>query len=169
MPAKISKEFHQRIYDLKDRESKTVKEILGILKSEGIKISDKSIYNILKEKTNNRSLTSFDEEEEKEEKELITNELPLTNPFNESFGEEEDNKNIFLPTLTRGEVIIDNEKLIIEEEKTHTANEINLQEDNINLQNDIFSLINKGVKEGTEQVISMINKDISERMINLMR
>jgi len=149
MPAKISKEARQRIYDLKDRESKTVKEILGILKSEGIKISDKSIYNILKEKTNNRSLTSFDEEEEKEEKELITNELPLTNPFNESLGEEN-----FLPTLTRGEVIIDNEKLIIEEEKTHTANEINLQ----NLQ----ELINKGVKEGIEQVISMINKDISE-------
>ena len=66
-------------------------------------------------------MTSFDEEEEKEEKELITNELPLTNPFNESFGEEN-----FLPTLTRGEVIIDNEKLLIEEEKTRTANEINL-------------------------------------------
>ena len=52
MPAKIGKEVGQRIYDLKDNESKSVKEILGILKSEGIKISDKSIYKILKEKAN---------------------------------------------------------------------------------------------------------------------
>ena len=44
MPAKIGKEVRQRIYDLKDKESKSVKEILGTLKSEGIKISDKSIY-----------------------------------------------------------------------------------------------------------------------------
>ena len=73
--SKISKEVRQRIYDLKDKESKSVKEILGILKSEGVEISDKSIYNILKEKTNNRSMASFDEEEEK-------------SPFNESFGEE---------------------------------------------------------------------------------
>ena len=86
--------------------------------------------------------------------------------FNESFGEDISMEENILPTLTRGEVIIDNEKLLIEEEKTHTVNEINLQEENINLQNlqgeDIFSLINKGAKEGTEQVISMINKDISE-------
>ena len=85
------------------------------MKSDGIKISDKSIYKILKEKTNNQSVTSFDE------------------TFNESFGEEN-----ILPTLTRGEVII-------EEEKTLTVNE-----DNINLQN-LQELINKGVKEGTEQ------------------
>ena len=67
MPAKISKEVRQRIYELNE-ESKTVREMLGILKSEGIKISDKSIYKILKEKTKNQSLTSFDE------------------TFNESFG-----------------------------------------------------------------------------------
>ena len=70
--------------------------------------------------------------------------------FNESFGEDINMEENILLTLTRGEVIIDNEKLIIEEEKTHTANEINLQEDNINLQN-LKELINKGVKEGTEQ------------------
>ena len=87
-------------------------------------------------------MASFDEEEEK-------------SLFNESFGEENT-----LPPLTRGEVIIDNEKLLIEE-KTHIMNEINIQEDNINLQN-LQDLINKGVKEGTEQVISMLNKDISE-------
>ena len=74
--------------------------------------------------------------------------------FNESFGEEN-----ILPTLTRSEVII-------EEEKIHTENENNiiphnLEEDNINLQNP-QEPINKGVKEGTEQVISMLNKDISE-------
>ena len=63
MPAKISKEVRQRIYELNE-EGKLVKEIFSILKSEGIKISDKSIYNIIKEKTKNRSLTSFDEEEE---------------------------------------------------------------------------------------------------------
>ena len=54
MPAKISKEVRQRIYELNE-ESKTVREILGISKSEGIKISDKSIYKILKEKTKNQS------------------------------------------------------------------------------------------------------------------
>ena len=62
MPTKISKEVCQRIYELNE-EGKPVKEIFSILKSEGIKISHKSIYNILKEKTKNRSLTSFDEEE----------------------------------------------------------------------------------------------------------
>ena len=45
MPAKISKEVRQRIYELNE-ETRSVREILGILKSEGIKISDKSIYNI---------------------------------------------------------------------------------------------------------------------------
>ena len=60
MPAKISKETRQRIYELNE-EGKPVRQILTILKSEGIKISDKSIYNILKEKTNNGSMTSFDE------------------------------------------------------------------------------------------------------------
>jgi len=43
---------------------------------------------------------------------------------------------------------------------------MNLQGDNINLENlqgqDLYSIINKGVKEGTEQVLSMLNKDISE-------
>ena len=38
MPAKISKEVRQRIYEL-NKESKPVREILSILKSEGIKIS----------------------------------------------------------------------------------------------------------------------------------
>ena len=79
MPAKISKEVRERIYKLNE-ESKSVREILGILKSEGIKISDKSIYKILKEKTNNQSVASFDE------------------TFNESFGDD-----IPTPTLARGE------------------------------------------------------------------
>ena len=61
MPAKISKEICQRIYDLSG-EGKRVKEIHAILKSEGIKISDKSVYNILKKKTNNQLLTSIEEE-----------------------------------------------------------------------------------------------------------
>jgi len=60
MPAKFRKETRQRIYELNE-EGKPVRQILTILKSEGIKISDKSIYNILKEKTNNGSMTSFDE------------------------------------------------------------------------------------------------------------
>ena len=82
MPAKISKETRQRIYE----EGKPVKEIFSILKSEGIKISDKSIYNILKEKAKNRSLTSFEET------------LNNSTTFNESFGDEN-----ILPTLTREE------------------------------------------------------------------
>ena len=146
MPAKISKEVRQRIYELNE-ESRSVREILG-MKSEGIKISDKSIYNILKEKTKNQSLTSFDE------------------AFNESFGEE-----IPIPTLTRGEVIMEKENGLIL--PSPTFNDMNPQGDNINLENlqgtDLYSIINKGVKEGTEQILSMLNKDISERMINSMR
>ena len=130
MPAKISKEVRQRVYQLNE-ESKTVREILGILKSEGIKISDKSIYNILKEKTKNQSMLSFDE------------------TFNESFGED-----ITAPTLiTENDLILPTPTLIIEEEeKTLPA----LQRE------DLYSIINQGVKEGTEQVLSLINKDISE-------
>ena len=125
MPAKISKEVSQRIYQLNE-ESKTVREILGILKSEGIKISDKSIYNILKEKTKNQSLTSFDE----------------------SFGE--DNTN---PTLAiENDLILPSPTLIREEKETLPI----LQKE------DLFSIINQGVKQGTEQVLSMLNKDISE-------
>ena len=129
MPAKISKEVRQRIYELNE-ESKTVREILGILKSEGIKISDKSIYNILKEKTKNQSLTSFDE------------------TFNESFGE--DNTS---PTLAiENDLILPSPTLIREEKETLPI----LQKE------DLYSIINQGVKEGTEQVLSMLNKDISE-------
>ena len=109
------------IYELNE-EGKPVKEILSILKTEGIKISDKSIYNIIKEKTKNRSLTSFDEEEEEKISEKISN------PFNESFGEE----NISLPT---------------QEEKIHQ------QEDDI--KDNLISIINKVVKEGTEQFTSI--------------
>ena len=67
-------------------------------------------------------MTSFDDEEEK-----------ISNPFNESFGEEN-----ILPTLTRGEIIIEDEKLLFEEEKTHTVNEIIPQEDEINLQDNLI-------------------------------
>ena len=98
MPAKISKEVRQRIYELNE-ESKTVREILGILKSEGIKISDKSIYKILKEKTKNQSLTSFDE------------------TFNESFGDEEKDT----PTL-----IIENDPILPTPTFTN-ENDMNLQ------------------------------------------
>ena len=69
MPAKITKEVRERIYDL-NKEGKSVKEILVILGVDGIKISDKSIYRILKEKKNNESMASFEES------------------FNESFGDD---------------------------------------------------------------------------------
>ena len=108
MAGKISTEVRQRIYEL-NGESKSVKEILGVLKSEGIKISDKSIYRILKEKTNNQSIASFDE------------------TFNESFGED-----IPIPTLTRGDVIIEKENDLIL--PSPTFNDMNLQGDNINLE-----------------------------------
>jgi len=57
----------------------------------------------------NQSMTSFDK------------------TFNESFGEDFNMEENILPPLTRGGVIIDNEKLLFEEEKVHTVNEINLQ------------------------------------------
>ena len=108
MPAKFSKEVRQRIYEL-HIESKPVREILTILKSEGIKISDKSIYNIIKEneqnKVKNQSFVSIEVDD---------------TSFNESFGEEE-----------------------------VKTNEGNIKED-------LFSLINQGIKEGTEEVKSIL-------------
>ena len=84
MPAKISKEVRQRIHKL-HKESKPVREILSILKSEGVKISDKSIYNIIKEneqnKVKNQSFVSIEVDEE--------------GSFNESFGED-----VGMPILT---------------------------------------------------------------------
>ena len=75
MPAKISKEVRQRIYELSDKESKPFREILTILKSEGIKISDMSIYNIIKEnKAKNQSFVSIEDDN--------------TDAFNESFGDD---------------------------------------------------------------------------------
>ena len=131
MPAKISKEVRQRIYEL-HKESKPVREILSLLKSEGVKISDKSIYNIIKEneqnKVKNQSFVSIEVDDVS---------------FNESFGEDDKG----LPTL-----IVENDLILPEEKK---------QENNINLEN-LHNLINQGVKEGTEQVLSMLNKDISE-------
>ena len=100
MPAKISKEVRQRIHEL-HKESKPVREILSILKSEGVKISDKSIYNIIKEneenKIKNQSFVSIE----------------VDDSFNESFGDDEckTNENI-LPTLTRGKVIIENDLIL---------------------------------------------------------
>ena len=135
MPAKISKEVRQRIYEL-HIESKPVREILSILKSEGIKISDKSIYNIIKEneKNKNQSFASIE----------------VDDTFNESFGD--DNTT---PTLTMEKedaLILPTPTLIREEEETLPT----LQKE------DLFSIINQGVKQGTEQVLSMLNKDISE-------
>ena len=128
MPAKITKEVRERIYDL-NKDGKSVKEILGILGTEGIKISDKSIYRILKEKKNNESMASFEDS------------------FNESFGDDLNMEEKILPPLVRNNAMI-------EEEKTDT---VVIQGNNIDLQN-LQDIINKGVKEGTEQVISMLNK-----------
>ena len=140
MPAKISKEVRQRIHELRE-ESKPVREILSILKSEGVKISDKSIYNIIKEneqnKVKNQSFVSIEvDEEDKTDENLNTS-------FDESFGEEDKS----LPTLTR-------------ENKEELFKEIK-QENNINFEN-LHNLINEGIKQGTEQVLSKLNKDISE-------
>ena len=63
MPAKISKEVRQRIYEL-NKENHPVREILSILKSEGVKISDKSIYNIIKENAKNQSFVSIEVDDE---------------------------------------------------------------------------------------------------------
>ena len=92
------------------------------MKSEGIKISDKSIYNILKEKTKNQSLTSFDE------------------TFNESFGED-----ITTPILTidngkmekEDVLILPSPTLVIEEEETLPASQ----------REGLYSIINQGSKK----------------------
>ena len=59
-------------------------------------------------------------------------------------------------------MIIEDEKLLIEEEKTHTINEIIPQEDKINLQDNLITLINKGVKEGTEQFTSIFSSKLNK-------
>ena len=91
MPAKITKEVRERIYVL-NKEGKSVKEILVILGVDGIKISDKSIYRILKEKKNNESMASFEES------------------FNESFGDDLNMEEKILPSLVRNTTVIEEEK-----------------------------------------------------------
>ena len=139
MPAKISKEVRQRIYELNE-ESKSVKEILGILKSEGIKISDKSIYKILKEKTNNQSVASFDE------------------TFDESFGDD-----IPVPTLTREKE--NNITLPTLNDLNPQGDNINLE----NLQNlintgvkegteQVLSMLNKDISESNDKLDEIIKE-----------
>ena len=156
MPAKISKEICQRIYDLSG-EGKPTKEIHAILKPEGIKISDKSVYNILKKKTTGTSLTSIEEEG-------FSLNNPVNNSFDESFSdndthkERENTKYSFFNPITKPIntlVPTDNE----EEEKE------------IQIPKTLISLINQGVKEGTEQVKSMLspqktNDDYLDELIN---
>ena len=91
MPAKITKEVRERIYVL-NKEGKNVKEILVIMGVDGIKISDKSIYRILKEKKNNESMASFEES------------------FNESFGDDLNMEEKILPPLVRNTIVIEEEK-----------------------------------------------------------
>ena len=85
--------------------------------------SQGNIFNILKEKTKNRSLTSFDEEEKF--------------PFDESFGDENKNDPSTPIPMNNGHVILEEEK----------DNDKILQEDDINLQNlqgkDILRSVNK--------------------------
>ena len=141
MPAKISKEVRQRIHEL-HKESKPVREILSILKSEGVKISDNSIYNIIKEneenKVKNQSFISIEVDEE--------------GSFNESFGDDDKTNENILPTLTREED--KNNNIILQDKETLS----------------LISIINQGVKEGTdstEQFISKLNKDIPYSLLIL--
>ena len=103
--------------------------MLSILKSEGVKISDKSIYNIIKEneenKVKNQSFVSIEVDD---------------GSFNESFGQEEEDKT--------------------EEHKNEENNKI---QDKETLS--LISIINQGVKEGTEQFISKLNKGIEKELI----
>ena len=139
MPAKISKEVRQRIYEL-NKENHPVREILSILKSEGVKISDKSIYNIIKENAKNQSFVSIEVDDE--------------GSFNESFGEDYKTDDNILPTLTREENNEGKDNNVI----THEGKDDLQDKETLSL----ISIINQGVKEGTEQFISKLNKDISE-------
>ena len=139
MPVKISKEVRQRIYEL-NKESKPVREILSIQKSEGVKISDKSIYNIIKENAKNQSFVSIEVDDE--------------GSFNESFGEDYKTDDNILPTLTREENNEGKDNNVI----THEGKDDLQDKETLSL----ISIINQGVKEGTEQFISKLNKDITE-------
>ena len=152
MPAKISKEVRQRIYEL-NKENHPVREIL----SEGVKISDKSIYNIIKENAKNQSFVSIE----------VDDEGTLNASFNESFREDVEsfggNDNI-LPTLAREENKTHEGKdnIVVTQEDNTTKEKTYQQEDNTNIQDketlSLISIINQGVREGTEQFLSMINK-----------
>ena len=118
------------------------------MKSEGIKISDKSVYNILKKKTTGTSLTSIEEEG-------FSLNNPVNNSFDESFSDNDARKEIITKPINTL-VFTDNEE---EEEKE------------IQIPKTLISLINQGVKEGTEQVKSMLspqktNDDYLDDLIN---
>ena len=98
-------------------------------------------YRILKEKKNNESMASFEES------------------FNESFGDDLNMEEKILPPLVRNDAVI-------EEEKTDTVViQGDMQGNNIDFQN-LQDIINKGVKEGTEQVISMLNKGKQKELLS---
>ena len=122
MPAKISKEVRQRIYEL-NKENHPVREILSILKSEGVKISDKSIYNIIKENAKNQSFVSIEVDEE--------------GSFNESFCED-----VGMPILTfQGDGILPDDKILLEDKQKDEEEKHCLQRE------DLYSIINQGSKK----------------------
>ena len=76
-----------------------------------------------------------------------------------TFGDELNMEEKILPPLVRNTTVI-------EEEKGDTVvTQGDTQGDNIDLQN-LQNIINKGVKEGTEQVISMLNKGIEKELLS---
>ena len=154
MPAKISKEICQRIYDLSG-EGKPAKEIHAILKSEGIKISDKSVYNILKKKTKGtsfcQSMTSIEEEgfseTQEEEKDPVNFTLnnPVNNSFDESFSDNDTHKEIITKPI--------NSLIFTDKGKD------NEEEKEIQIPKTLISLINQGVKEGTASQVHAFSSE----------
>ena len=144
MTKKLSQEVRKEIHFLKE-EGKSVKDILEILKSKGTFISDKTVYRILKEE---KEAGSFVVSQFSEEDEFDFDDDGLFPSLREKKEEEKNDKEKK-----------ENEK---EEEKNETENEkeklIVMEQTEISLQD----ILKRGIEEGTQKVLSVFNKDITE-------
>ena len=137
MTKKISKEVRQRIHVLHGQGS-SVKDILSILKQEQVTVSEKTVYRILKENSedniNNKTFASIPEAD-----------------FDESFSSLED--------ALKQEIKKEEDKKT-EDIKTEEDNE-SVEEYKTDLQ-ETLDIIKNAVKEETQKVLSSLNQDISE-------
>ena len=148
MTKKISKEIRQRIHCL-NSQGMSVKELLSVLGSDNVIISEKSIYRILKENkednVNNRTFQSFNEEElmtfaESDKTEADKTEKKVIDVFDEF-----------------DESVVEENKTDLEQDTEKTD-----KEKKVETLQETIEIIKSAVKEETQKVLSSINQDIIE-------